>query len=133
MAQACRSVFVKFLVKFDLEFDLKFEISDGKNLVRFEGRTFRPARKGRKFRGKFRGEISEQVSEKISQSSFQISRLFSETSFSRRAVLRFWCTQIASGPHPTSFDSGPGSRRPLSTSFVSCSDIITFRARPTMP
>ena len=33
--QACRSVFVKFLVKFDLEFDLKFEISDGKNLVKF--------------------------------------------------------------------------------------------------
>ena len=36
---------MKCLVKFDLEFDLKFEISDGKNLVKFGGRTFLPARK----------------------------------------------------------------------------------------
>ena len=65
---------------FGLEFDLKFEISDGKNLVKFLGRTFRPARKARKISGR----ISEKISEQI---SFQISRLFSETSFSRRAVL----------------------------------------------
>ena len=86
--QACRSVFVKFLVKFDLEFDLKFEISDGKNLVKFRGRTFLPARKAQKISGRISGQISEQISEKISETSFQISRLFSETSFSRRAVLK---------------------------------------------
>ena len=33
------------------------------------------------------GRISGQISEKISETSFQFSRLFSETSFSRRAVL----------------------------------------------
>ena len=32
-------------MKFDLEFDLKSEISDGKDLVKFWGRTFLPARK----------------------------------------------------------------------------------------
>ena len=42
---------MKFLVKFDLEFDLKFEISDGKNLVKFGGRTFLPARKAQKHFG----------------------------------------------------------------------------------
>ena len=77
--QACRSVLVRFLV----EFDLRFEISDVKNLVKFLGRTFRPARKARKISGR----ISGQISEKFSETSFQISRLFSETSFSRRAVL----------------------------------------------
>ena len=69
-------------MKFDLEFDLKFEISDGKNLVKFLGRTFLPARKARKNSG----QISEQISEKVSETSVQISRLFSKTSFSRRAV-----------------------------------------------
>ena len=73
-----------FLVKFDLEFDLKLEISDGKSLVQFLGRTFLPARKARKISGRISGRISEQISE----TSFQISRLFPETSFSRRAVLR---------------------------------------------
>ena len=34
-----------------LEFDLKFETSDGKNLVKFWGRTFRPARQARKISG----------------------------------------------------------------------------------
>ena len=63
-------MFVKFLVKFDLEFDLKFEISDGKNLVKFLGRTFLPARKARKFRGEFRSEFPEQISEKISETNF---------------------------------------------------------------
>ena len=85
---------MKFLVKFDLEFDLKFEISDGKNLVKFWGRTFRPARKARNISGRISGQISEQISEKISETSFQISRLFSETSFSRRAVLKVWETQL---------------------------------------
>ena len=70
---------MKFLLTFDLEFDLKSEISDGKNLMKFWGRTFRPARKAQKIRGEVRGKFSE--------TSFQISRLFSETSFSRRAVL----------------------------------------------
>ena len=57
---------------------MKFEISDGKNLVKFGGRTFLPARKA----GEISGQISEQISQKISETSFQISRLFSETSFS---------------------------------------------------
>ena len=78
---------MKFLVKFDLEFNLQFEISDGKNLVKFLGRTFLHARKARNISGRISGQISEQISEKISETSFQISRLFSETSFSRRAVL----------------------------------------------
>ena len=56
---ACRSVFVKILVKFDLEFNLKFEISDGKKLVKFGGRTFLPAREARKFSGRFSGRILE--------------------------------------------------------------------------
>ena len=79
---------MKFLVKFDLEFDLKFEISDGKNLLKFWGRTFLPAMRARKFSGRISGRISEQISEKFSETSFQISRFFSETSFSRRVVLR---------------------------------------------
>ena len=78
---------MKFLVKIDMEFDLTFEISDGKNLVKFLGRTFLPARKARKVSGR----TSKQISEKISEISFQISRLFSETSFSRRAVLTIKC------------------------------------------
>ena len=82
------SVFVKCLVKFDLEFDLKFEICDGNNLVKFLGRTFLPARKARKISWRTLGQTSEQISEQISEASFQISRLFSETSFSRRAVLK---------------------------------------------
>ena len=65
--------------KFDLEFDLKFKVSDGENLVKFWGRTFLSARKARKNSGR--------ISEQISETSFQISRLFSETSSSRRAVL----------------------------------------------
>ena len=81
---------MKFLVKFDLEFDLKFEISDGKQLVKFWGRTFRPARKAQKFRrefnfgANFRANFGENFG-----TSFQISRLFSETSFSRRAAPTF--------------------------------------------
>ena len=59
---------------------MKFEISDGKHLVKFWGRTFQPSRKARKNSGR----ISEQISEKISETSFQISRLFSETSFSQK-------------------------------------------------
>ena len=57
------------------------KISDGKNLVKFWGRTFLAARKARKNSGRISGQISEKT-------SFQVSRLFfSETSFSRRAVL----------------------------------------------
>ena len=58
-------MFVKVLVKFDLEFDLKFEISDGKNLVKFGGWTFLPARKARKILGRISGRVSEQISEKF--------------------------------------------------------------------
>ena len=75
-----------FLVKFDLEFDLIFEISDGKNLVKFVGRTFLPARKAREISGRVSGQISEQISEKILETPFQISRLFSEASFSLEKV-----------------------------------------------
>ena len=74
-------------MKFDLELDLKFEISDGKNLVKIGGRTFLPARKAREISERISGQISEQISGKISETSFQISRLFSGTSFSIRAVL----------------------------------------------
>ena len=77
----------KCVVKFLVKFDLQFEISDGKNLVKFGGRTFLPARKAQEISGRISGRISEQISEKISETSFQISRLLSETSFSRRAVL----------------------------------------------
>ena len=79
---------MKSFVKFDFEFDLNFEISDGKNLVKFGGRTFLPAREARKLSGRFSGANFGANSEKISETSFQISRLFSETSFSRRAVLK---------------------------------------------
>ena len=52
---------MKFLVKFDLEFDLEFEISDGKNLVKFWGRTLLlPAR-----------EISERISGQISEPNIE--------------------------------------------------------------
>ena len=79
---------MNFLVKFVLEFDLKFEISDGKSLVKFGGRTFLPARTAREISERISGQVSEKISGKISETSFRISRLFfSETSFSRRAVL----------------------------------------------
>ena len=68
------------------EFDLKFEISDVKYLVKFGGKTFRPASEAPKISGR----ISNQFSAKCSETSFQSSRLFSETSFSRRAVLIFF-------------------------------------------
>ena len=43
---------MKFWVKFEYEFDLKFEISDGKNPVKFGGRTFLPAREAQKYSGR---------------------------------------------------------------------------------
>ena len=68
------------LYEFDLEFDLKFEISDGKKLVKFGGRTFLPAKKAREISERISGQISEQISGQISgqflETSFQISRLF---------------------------------------------------------
>ena len=67
---------MKCLVKFDLEFDLKFEISDGRNLVKFERRTFLPARKAREISERISEQISGKISGKILESSFQISRLF---------------------------------------------------------
>ena len=63
-------------MNFDLDFDLKFEISGGKTLVKFGGRTFLPARKAWEISGRISGQISDQISEKISETSFQISRLF---------------------------------------------------------
>ena len=54
------------------------------------GETFRPAISGR---------ISGQLSAKFSETSFQISRLSSETSFSRRAVLMYDdCSNAATVP-----------------------------------
>ena len=53
---------MKFLVTFDLEFDLKFEISDGKNLVKFWGRTVLPSRKadfGENFGANFGANFGE--------------------------------------------------------------------------
>ena len=70
-------------MKFWVKSDLQFEISDVKYLVKSGGKTFRPARKAPKMSVRILGQISA----KCSQTSFQISRLFSETSFSRRAVL----------------------------------------------
>ena len=67
---------MKLLVEFDLELDLKFEISDGKNLVKFGGRTLLPGRKAREISGRISGRTSEQLSEKNSETSFHISRLF---------------------------------------------------------
>ena len=49
---------MKFWVKFDSEFNLKVEISDGKNLVKFGGRTL-PARKARKISGRISGQFRE--------------------------------------------------------------------------
>ena len=63
-------------------FDLNFEIPDVESLVKFWGKTFRPARKAPNISGRISGQISANVSE----TSFQVSRPFSETSFSRRAV-----------------------------------------------
>ena len=56
---------------FVVKFDLKFEISDVKYLVKFGGKTFRPARKARNYSGR----ISRQISAKFSETSFQISHL----------------------------------------------------------
>ena len=57
-----------------MNLDLKFEISDVIYLVRFAGKTFRPARKA----PEISGPISEQISAILSETSFQISRLFFE-------------------------------------------------------
>ena len=70
-AKTCKGVLVKFLVKFDLEFDLKFEISDGKNLVKFWGRTFRLPGKHGKFRGEFRGKYRSKFQTKFQKLRFK--------------------------------------------------------------
>ena len=49
-----------------VKFHLKFEIADWKNVVKFAGRTFLPARKALEISGR----TSEQISEKISGTSF---------------------------------------------------------------
>ena len=77
---------MQFLVKFDLEIDLKFEISDGKNLVKFGGRTFLLPREHGKFRREFRGKFRSKFRGYIRKLRFNF---FSETSFSRREVLIF--------------------------------------------
>ena len=87
---------MKFLVKFDLEFDLKFEISDGKNLVKFGGRTFLPARKAREISETISGQIPEQISGRVSETSFQISRFFfgnfvQQKGGANEMTRGFWC------------------------------------------
>ena len=69
-----------------VNFDLKFEISDVKYLVKFGGKTFRPAKEARTISGRSSGQISA----KFSETSFEMSRLFSKTSFIRRAVLKIF-------------------------------------------
>ena len=44
-----------------------------------------------KIRGEFRGKFRSKIRSKFRKLRFQISRLLSETSFSRRAVLNMWC------------------------------------------
>ena len=93
---------MKILVTFDLEFDLKFEISGGKNLVKFGGRTFLPARKAREISGRISGPISEQISEQISEkTSFQIWRLFFGNFIQRKGgAKRFPSRPISKQPAP---------------------------------
>ena len=109
---------MKFLVKFDLE----FEISDGKNLVKFWGRTFPPARKAQKMSGQISGQISEKISEKFSEISFQISRLFSENFVQQKGGANKW----AFTGSQASFGLGQLS---LSAPFNSC----LFRSPPKGP
>ena len=66
-----------FLVKFDLKFEISCEISG-----EIWGQDFSTCK-----HQKNSGRISRRISAKFSQTSFQISRLLLETSFSRRAVL----------------------------------------------
>ena len=77
---------MKCLVKFDFYFDLKFEISDGKNVVKFGGRTFLPAGKAQEISGRFSGQISEQISGKFLATLFQVFATFLETYGQRRGV-----------------------------------------------
>ena len=83
-------MFVKFWVKFDLEFDLKFEISDGKNPVNFFGEGFYLPGRHEKFRGEFRGKFRSKFRRKFRKLRFKFRDFFSETSFNRRAVLRYY-------------------------------------------
>ena len=55
-----------------MQLDLKFEISDVKYLVKFGGKTFRPARKAPKNSVRISGRISATFSETL----FKISRFF---------------------------------------------------------
>ena len=71
-------------MKFVVKFDLTFQSSDGENLVKFLGEDFSTCQESTKtFRGEFRGKLSEQNFGNFFSNN---SRLFSETSFSRRAV-----------------------------------------------
>ena len=74
-----------------MKFDLKFEIADVKNLVKILGETFLLAKQVLEISDR----ISEQISGKFSGTLFQISCLFSEPSFSRRAVLTIYFLKLA--------------------------------------
>ena len=68
-----------------MKFDLRFEIADGKSLVNFLGKIILPAKQALEISER----ISEQISGKFSGNFFSnFVSFFSETSFSRRAVLR---------------------------------------------
>ena len=60
----------------NLEFDLKFEISDEKNLVKFGGRIFLPARKAQKNSERILVQISEQISGKFRKLRFKFRDFF---------------------------------------------------------
>ena len=69
------------LWSFGVKFDLKFEVSAGKTLVKLGEDFFTCHESIRKFEANFGANL-----ETISETSLQISRLFAETSFSRRTM-----------------------------------------------
>ena len=75
----------KCLVKFLVKLDLKFENSEGNELVNILGKTFLPARKALETSGEFRRTCQRQ----FWKLHFTFCIFFSETSFSRSAMLTF--------------------------------------------
>ena len=74
----------KCVVNFWVKSDLKFEISDGKYLLKLLGEDFSTCHEStRNFGPNFGAKFGETNTE----TSLQIARLFSETSFGRRALL----------------------------------------------
>ena len=80
---------MKFLVKFDLELDLKFEISDGKNQVKFLGRTFYLPGKHEKFRGEFRGKFRSRFRRKFRKLRFKFRDFFRKLRSAAKKMFMF--------------------------------------------